>query len=152
MARFLPGQSGNPAGRTRKAERYAAPITAAEDQIADQLPKLLANMLRLANGDYWEEEEERVPSGLVTTGSGEFESPVFPDKDPAELVVVRRKRRKAAPDRKANEYLIDRILGRPTQAVEAALAETGALTITVVYDDAHPDHPAAGPASGPGAD
>lgn len=118
------------AGRPRKADRYAAPIAAAEDTIADQLPRLLKNMLKLANGGYYEDEVELAPAGVVTTGSGEFESKVFPDKPDDELVVVKKKRRKAAPDRKANEYLIDRILGRPTQAVEIDADPDGSLEVT----------------------
>lgn len=127
---FAKGQSGNPAGRPRKAERFASAIAAAEQQIADQLPKLLVNMLKLANGGYYEDELELQPAGSVTVGSGEFASLLYPDKPADELVVVKKKRRRAAPDRKANEYLIDRILGRPTQAVEIDADPDGSLELT----------------------
>ena len=116
---FQPGKSGNPAGRPRKADRYAAPVAQAEDRIADRLPKLVATMLRLAEGGYTIEEEEYQPAGLVEIGQGEGRMLAYPDKPADELVLVKRRRRKAAPDRKAAEYLIDRILGRPTQQVEA---------------------------------
>lgn len=123
------------AGRPRKAERYAAPIAAAEDRIADQLPRLIDNMLKLANGGYCEDEVEYQPAGLVTTGSGEFESKVFPDKPDDELIIVKRRRRRAAPDRKANEYLIDRILGRPTQRTELAGENGGPIVIQLTDDE-----------------
>ena len=118
------------AGRPRKAEKFAAPIAAAEDQIVDRLPRLVANQLKLANGGWWEEEVELQPAGLVEVGQGENRCLAYPEKDPDELVVVRKKRRKAAPDRKANEYLIDRILGRPTQALEIDADPDGTLTQT----------------------
>lgn len=93
------------AGRPRKQEKYAAPIAAAEDRIADHLPRLIDNLLHLAHG--WEQVEERYE--------------VARDRDPQELVLVARIVRRAAPDRKANEYLIDRLMGRPTAKVEADL-------------------------------
>lgn len=126
------------AGRPSKAEKYATPIAATEDRIVGELPGLVANMLRLAKGGWWEEEIEQQPAGLVTIGSGEFESKVFPDKPDHELVVVKKKRRRAAPDRAANQYLIDRILGKPTTSVEADVTADGALTIRVIYDDDTP--------------
>lgn len=123
------------AGRPRKAERYAPAIAAAEDAIADQLPKLLKNMVKLANGGFYEDEIEYQPAGLVTTGAGEFERCVYPDKPVDELVVVKKRRRRAAPDRKANEYLIDRILGRPTQAVELSGEDGGPIAIRLSDDE-----------------
>lgn len=121
MAKFQPGQSGNPAGRPRKAERYAGQFRAAEDRIADKLPALLDDLFKLAHGGWWEEEEELKAAGLLTTGSGEFETPIFPDKAPGELVVVGRRRKRAAPDRQALTYLVDRLMGRP--GVEGGEAE-----------------------------
>lgn len=123
------------AGRPRKAEQYAPEIAAAERRIADKLPGLVDDLLKLAHGGFWEEEEERQPSAIVTVGSGEFEMPAFPDKRPDELVLVKRKRRRVAPDRAALTYLIDRILGKPTTHVEAEVEADGALTVRVVYDD-----------------
>lgn len=118
------------AGRPRKAEQYAGEIAAAERLIADKLPKLLANMLKLANGGYYEDSVEYAPAGLVEIGQGECRGLAFPDKPADELVVVKKTRRRAAPDRKANEYLIDRILGRPTQAIELDADPDGSLEIT----------------------
>lgn len=126
------------AGRPRKAELYASQIRAAEDRIADKLPSLIGDLLRLAHGGWWEEEEERQPARLVEIGQGESRTLAYPEKDPDELVVVRRRRRKVAPDRAALTYLIDRILGKPTAHVEADVQADGALTVRVVYDDDNP--------------
>jgi hypothetical protein len=124
----MPSGGARPgAGRPRKAEKYAAPIAAAEDHIADRLPQLLSNMLKLANGGWEQVEEKWLPAALITTGSGEFESRVYPDLPANQLVLVERKRSRAAPDRAANIYLIDRILGKPTTRVEVTDEDGGAL-------------------------
>lgn len=118
---FTPGQSGNPAGRPRKAEKYAGQISQAEDTIADQLPQLLAAQLELALGGREQVEEHYAPAGTITIGSGESLALVFPDKPAGELILIKRSRSIAAPDRAAGQYLIDRILGRPVAAVDATI-------------------------------
>lgn len=123
------------AGRPRKADQYAPEIAQAERRIADRLPRVLDDLFKVGHGDFWEVEEEFQAAGTLTTGSGEFETPIFPDKAPGELVLVKRKRRRAAPDRAALTYLVDRILGKPTAHVEAEVEADGALTVRVVYDD-----------------
>lgn len=122
------------AGRPRKADKYAGQIAAAEDQIADKLPKLIANLLKLANGGFKEVQEEWQPAGLVTTGSGEYETLVFPEKPADELVRVKRTVSVAAPDRAANTYLIDRILGKPTQRTELT-GEDGSPLVPQLTDE-----------------
>ena len=79
------------AGRKPKAEKFKLPIARAEKRIADELPALIANLVQLANGVTIEE-----------TG-----------KDGGKLVYRR------PPDFKANEYLINRLMGRPTERIEA---------------------------------
>lgn len=86
---FRKGQTGNPNGRPRKADKFARPIARAEKQIADHLPELIDNMLALASGD--------------------------------------------PPDRAANEYLINRILGKPIERQEIAGADGGPILIAA-YD------------------
>ncbi len=114
---FQKGQPGGP-GRPRKADKHAGAISEAEQQVADRLPELVANMLHLANGGYERVDEEWQPAGLVYVGSGEFARRAFPELDPDVLVMVKRKSSIADKDRAANQYLIDRILGKPTERQE----------------------------------
>lgn len=90
MARFQQGNPGGP-GRPAKRKTHAGAITRAEKQIADQLPRLIENMLVLANGVLIEE------INIVTGKPQVYRKP---------------------PDRAANQYLIDRILGKPTERQE----------------------------------
>lgn len=89
---FQPGQSGNPAGRPKKAARFASQIAAAEQQIADRLPQLIAAQLTLALG-VTVQEVDRDTGGVLI-----YQKP---------------------PDHKAGAYLIDRLLGKPTAHLEA---------------------------------
>jgi hypothetical protein len=83
---FVKGQPGGP-GRPAKADKFAGQIARAEARIARRLVRYIANMEALADGIYQEEASE--------TGK---------------RVVYQR-----PPDRQANEYLINRILGKPTE-------------------------------------
>jgi hypothetical protein len=78
------------AGRKRRAVKWAGPIAAAEQKIVDRLPALLENMMLLADGVVVEKAD-------AEGGVDVYQTP---------------------PCRMSNQYLIDRILGRPTQAVE----------------------------------
>lgn len=120
---FRKGQSGNPAGRPRKADTHAGAIARAEKQIADKLPSLIENMLILANGGYERVEEQYAPAGSLFIGSGEFMRRMYPDKPDEELVLVKRTVSIADRDRAANQYLIDRIMGKPTERRELALTD-----------------------------
>ena len=131
MGQFKPGNPGGP-GRRPKAQKLARPIARAEKQIADQLPALIENMLYLAHGGYERIEEEWQPAGLVYVGSGEFARRAFPELPPDEPVLVKRKRSIADKDRQANEYLINRILGKPTERQEIAGADGGPIQLTPV--------------------
>ena len=85
-----PGGARPGAGRKRKSEKFARQIDAAERVIADQLPGLLGNMLTLAYG--------------VTVSE--------PGMDGTPVVYTK------PPDYKANEYLINRIMGKPAERHE----------------------------------
>ena len=96
---FIKGQPGGP-GRPKKADKHAGAIARAEKQIADKLPDLIARMFELANG---------VPTTDVNIITGEktvYEKP---------------------PDRAALVYLIDRIMGKPTERQEITGADGEAL-------------------------
>jgi hypothetical protein len=75
------------AGRPPKRVINLSPIRAAEKKIADRLPWLVDKLMELAEGIH---EEKMIGDGAV--------------------MVYKR-----APDRQAAEYLIDRIMGKPTQ-------------------------------------
>lgn len=88
------GKSGGArqgAGRKPKAERFKGAIAAAEKRIADRLPDLIDNLLELSAGVTVQET----------------------DAQGREKVYTR------PPDFRAASYLIDRILGKPVQAIEA---------------------------------
>jgi hypothetical protein len=131
MGQFKPGNPGGP-GRKRKADKFARPIAKAEKQIADQLPQLIENMLHLAHGGYERIEEEWQPAGLVYVGSGESARRAFPELPSDQPVLVKRKRSIADKDRQANEYLINRILGKPIERQELSAAIDAAIQLTPV--------------------
>lgn len=128
---FIKGQPGGP-GRRPKAQKFARPIARAEKQIADRLPELIDNLFVLASGGYERVEEEWQPAGLIYIGSGEFAHRAFPDLPPDELVLVKRKSSIADKDRAANEYLVNRILGKPTERAEVTGANGGPIELTPV--------------------
>jgi hypothetical protein len=86
---FQKGHAGGP-GRPKKADKYKGKIERAEKQIADRLPDLIENLFTLAEGVTVQET----------------------DKDGNERIYTR------PPDYKANEYLINRIMGKPTERQE----------------------------------
>lgn len=132
------GGARSGAGRKPKLQKFEAQIDAAERRIADQLPQLLDNLQVLANGGFDQVSETWEPAGLiqiskeVVTGEGtvSVRELAFPHLDPEQLVCVRRTRSIAAPDRAANIYLVDRILGKPTARVEADVDPDGTLEAT----------------------
>jgi hypothetical protein len=88
----MPGHGGSRhgSGRKSKSERFLGPIAEAEARIADRLPSLIDNLFVLADGVT---VEEPMPNGGVQ-------------------VYTR------APDRQSNEYLINRIMGKPVERLE----------------------------------
>lgn len=104
------------AGRKKGPEKFPGAAALADQTIAEKLPKLLENLFVLADGGF-EQVEEKWEEGELPADSKPG------DKPP--LVLVSRKVTWAAPDRAANQYLIDRILGRPTERHEVT-GEDGA--------------------------
>ena len=92
-----PGRCGGArpnSGPKPKSERFRAAINRAEKRIADRLPEVVDALLDRAEGVQVEELDS------------EGEARTY----------------KRAPDFKAASYLIDRILGKPTQVVDAEVA------------------------------
>lgn len=78
------------AGRKRKSVLYESAINKAERRIADRLPRLIENLEALADGVTVQEE----------TNLG------------GKVIYTR------PPDRAANEYLANRVMGKPTEHTE----------------------------------
>lgn len=136
-ARVAPGNGGARPGAGRKPlrEKYAAPLNKAEKAIAVHLPKAAANLVTLADGGFVRTEKKFMLAASMTRSDiardkegnplcGQNGKPIrvdvliFPHIEPTEFVEVERKEITLAPDRAANEYLIDRIAGKPIQANE----------------------------------
>jgi hypothetical protein len=104
----MAGQNGGArpgAGRKPKAEKYKQPINKAERRIVDRLPDLIDSLLDLATGVQVEE--------------------VGDDGEPR--VYTR------PPDRKAAEYLVNRIMGIPTARIE--VENSGEVGVRYTADD-----------------
>ena len=107
-------------GRKPRAERFAGQIAAAEKQVVDRLPYLIGNLMQLADGVSVEEEDENSDDGTrVYT-----KPPCF----------------------KSNAYLIDRVLGKATQAVEVSGKDGQPVEVVQFYlpsngRDARPTDP-----------
>lgn len=97
------GGARSGAGRKPKAEKYETAINRAEKRIADRLPELIDNMFRLATGVIVQDTD-----------------------DEGETLIYQK-----PPDYKANEYLINRILGKPTERQELT-GEDGAPLIPLL--------------------
>lgn len=110
---FIKGQSGNPSGRPAKADKFAGQIAKAEGRIAKNLVRYIENMEALADGIF---EEQMTVEGVK--------------------IVYQR-----PPDRQANAYLIDRIMGKPTERKELSGPEGGLIEVkfTDALNTIYPD-------------
>jgi hypothetical protein len=113
------------AGRKPKADKYAGAINRAEKKIADKLPQLVDNLLKLANGGFEVVEEKWIPRAAFSLGDiianqAGADTPEGKEaiENPFEMVLSERKSYIAQPDRASNQYLIDRIGGKPTIKVK----------------------------------
>lgn len=135
------------AGRPRNNEKYAEQIASFHDQAAATIDDRYAALKYLADGGFTEEAVEEVwePAGLVQITkelisedgrSMNVRELAFPHLPPEQLVCVQRKvkRQVTAPDLKANQYLVDRVAGKPVQATE--LSGPGGQAIPVSILDA----------------
>lgn len=133
------------AGRKPTSELYAPEIAAAKRKCADHLPELLENLLELARGGYLRTKEKWERRGAITKKIYEYddngvphmlEKPAYPDHpDQDELVLTERTTETADMDRAANIYLVDRILGKPTQAVELSGPDGDPISLRADVDE-----------------
>jgi hypothetical protein len=132
------------AGRKRKYEKYQSAIEKAELRIAQKLPEILDNLELIADGGQQITTEKYQPAGLVTLTKQDqegntYQVPAFPDLDPLEPVMVERTVVTAGKDLRANQYLMDRVAGRPTQRQEISGVGGNELEIIVTYADSKPN-------------
>lgn len=99
------------AGRKLKADKHAGAIAKAEKRIADKLPELIDNLLRLAQGVELQ-EFDKLGQAIIRDG---------------EVVTYCE-----APDRQANEYLINRIIGKPVDKREISGPEGGSIPVSIM--------------------
>lgn len=102
MAKFQPGQTGNPNGRPRNADKHAGAIAEGVQWIADKLPLLLEKQWELAMGVEVKEVDKRGKERIYTT----------------------------IPDRAAGQYLIDRVMGKPTERQELSGPDGNPIELT----------------------
>lgn len=95
------------AGRKRKHDKNGTAIQQAEKRIRDRLPELIDRMFELADGVLVEE--------VSITGRSIYQR---------------------APDYKALSYLIDRIMGKPTERKEITGADGGPVDVQFYSYDA----------------
>jgi hypothetical protein len=100
-------------GRKPKATRLVVSDVnrLTRDQVEEWLPKLLSNLKILADGGFERVEEK------------------FSRNQAGDLVLIERKVSIAEPDRAANEYLINRLLGKPTERQEVSGPEGNAIPL-----------------------
>lgn len=113
--------------KTKQATRLRAELVAEADKlICDNLPRLVGNLLLLANGGYQRVEEEWTPAPKAKDAKE--------DEAPGEsvLILTKRKVSVAEPDRAANQYLIDRSIGKPTERHEMGAIGGGALRLEIL--------------------
>lgn len=114
------------AGRKSKAEKFPEVFAAVDERLAAGVHGRLDKLEYLADGGFEQIEEYYEPAGLIQInkvvetkeGTIRVTELAFPHLDPEQPVLVRSTRRIATPDLKANIYLVDRFLGKPTQATE----------------------------------
>lgn len=156
-ARKNSGRKPKPANEIRKeivaAEGGDLDVMAALDEALKAVaPRCVANLVKLANGGLVEVEETLEPAGTVTVKvlvldkAGEpvldfngkpvlAEQLLYPDLPPGQLVVTSRKTGTLHADRQANQYLLDRVMGKPRQAVELTGKDGGAIPIEIYLPD-----------------
>jgi hypothetical protein len=143
----MPGKHGGPrpnSGRPSNAAKHEARLATFTDKVATHLPQAYKNLEALADGEAEGFEDEwkaagaytrkavaRNPDGTVVqdkNGKTTLEDVLcFPGLPPLELVMVGRKVRHLPPDFKANELMVERIGGKPRQAVELTGEDGGAV-------------------------
>jgi hypothetical protein len=154
------------AGRPSNQEKHQEAIATFTDLAARGLTQCFDNLCTLADGGFERTEVKMAPAGtlkrkdVVRDKDGEpltdkngkmtvVEVLLYPDLPADELVVIERKVITLAPDFRANEYLVDRVIGKPRAESEP---DADGLNLAEALDQADADleafvEPDDGPAS-----
>lgn len=97
-------------------------------KLTSWLPDLLNNLKRLADGGY-ERVERKFELRMIVPPPGTFDVNGRQVQPYEEMVMVERKVEVADADRLANEYLINRLLGKPTEKKEISGPDGGSISI-----------------------
>ena len=139
-------RGGRRAGAGRKKSKATLLKDQAEqlaaDMIGAELPGLIANLIKLANGGYQRVEDRYEPAGCVLVDdwitedgkSRRIRRQAFPNVPPDQPVLVSRIISTADSDRQACVYLIDRILGRPHEQVKQVGTTATQVNVNVISD------------------
>jgi hypothetical protein len=167
------------AGRPSNQEKHREAIATFADLAARGLTQCFDNLCTLADGGFERTESRWMPAGMVTRKEaargpdGEVlfnragnpllvDVHAFPGKPADELVLVERKVTTVAPDFRANEYLVNRVMGTPIPAPapdpellnirDAVTAATAAMAARKARPPASDEPPALPPEAEGGAD
>jgi len=101
------------AGRPKKTVKFERPINRAEKQVCDHLPVLVDTMLAQAKGVLLIDDDEQIRAlcDTIKRHLGDNDDARALCERIGEIYTVR-------PDTKAGQYLIDRIMGKPTERKE----------------------------------
>jgi hypothetical protein len=135
------------AGRPKNATKHKQTAASLTELCADFAPQAFANLKILANGGF-ERVKLEYELQTIVPEPGETDAEGSPRRPYLAEVLVGRKVEYAEPDREANKYLIDRVHGKPRQAVELGNGDSGPLKIQVVYAQPHSDDPESAPGAG----
>ena len=128
------------AGRKRKADKFEGEISQVEQLIVEALPQVVKSLIESATGALMVREEFE-PAGTITRDATQIEHTdngpralkvkelVYPDKDPEDLVLVKRIEQHETPEVRAGMYLVDRILGKPTEHIEMEADVSGQIDV-----------------------
>lgn len=159
----MPGVKGRSGGaRTGtgpkpRSIKYAGRIAKAEAIYAAYLETAAQNLKEIAGGGGERREKKYQAAGTIYIeaplkdedgklifgprgGAVYGKTLVYPDLPPDEMVLIEERVIVLPPDRDANEYITDRILGKPVTPQEISGKDGGAIEVAVVgYEVVAPD-------------
>jgi hypothetical protein len=144
---------GNKGGRPRNAEVHKAKLDTFNGKVANHLPQTYRNLQALADGEAEGYDDEYKAAGVITRKDvarqpdgtvfqdrqGKpviIEALCFPHLEPTELVKIRRMERHLPQDFRANELMVERIGGKPRQAVELTGEDGEPVRLSIAFEDA----------------